>query len=1444
MCYFCIYINVQMKKHIHFHINSLFIYFYCSCFLISCNTFNNIASLHEQIDSLNLSAHKYRYVSIDSLMEKSRKAYQLSEHTYNDGKNAALCNLGFANYMKMDFHSSAECYRTVVSTSDNELLCLWADIGMMRLCSRTALNKEFYDYHNSALDRMERIGYDEILMDERQYELWNYLKSEFHLVASSYYMMLRQDAQVDEHLEWLKNDNFTNSDSTQLTNLSFLLGDYKHYPTDDENVRALIRSMSVGRKSNLTFYESVSMQAVAQMLIKSETIRSGTITFVREMLNVGEMKTMELALHLAHRALALAKEYGSLYDIAESYVVLSKYWLHNGDYQSSLNYSDSALAYVNFQHKAYCKEYGKHLNNAVSGKDSLLSYSDDTDSISTEMRWIKDDEVWTSPSLIADIREQTCKIYSAMGMKKEADYNRNIYLDILDGTRQDMKMQQRYETLANEEKVVDIMLFTVAFLLIVLFAFFYIIANRLKKKSVVTISKLNEVTELCRKIIISLEINEDSDEVDIRKRLSDKVNNDIKDLFPSLDKGFFSDINHCRMSRYDRELFEVIKCFYEWAVTNTFSFTQYEKEKQKLCNEKYLHEKRIEEHKRANITKSAGLSIATGITPFLDRVINEINKLKKGIEPAEFKDRLVYISELVDKINDYNTALSYWVKIKQGSVSLHIENFELNPLFQILLKSQNPLKNKGLVLEVHETNSVVKADKALTLFMIHTLLDNAQKYTNEGGKIIISALETDKYVEISVADTGVGMTPSHVKCIMDGKYHDAPDASKSNSSDVSKKGHGFGLMNCKGIIEKYKKLNSVFSVCGFYIESELGTGSKFAFRLPKGIMKSFYGLIAFPLLSLFFFACGFEYEESSDVSGDEWYPADSLLIKASDYADSLYFSNVDCLYEDALAFADSAFMLLNSYSLKENADTAYVLKKYDEQNNMPEIELWNSGFNTDYHVILDVRNELAITALALNDWKLYEYNNDIYTRLYKLVSQDKKLEEYCNALLHKNNDKQTLLVLIIAVIVIGALVCFILYYRHYLSYVFNMNQFVYFNGRMFDKSEYINADFLFDGINDIHIADSLSLAFMDGGMNKIIFQHSANSTNNDAVEEYMKSCIENKNIIVKSDGRIRVYPLLVTQDNKIETVGAMAVTFSNNSLSDDENLIMNLISQFVAIRLYYSSVETSKIKTELELLTDENRRVEQEENNIHIHNMVLDNCLSTIKHETIYYPSKIKVISDKIISTISNKTNLTDEEKADLKNSIVYMSELANYYKEIFTLFCNHALRQLQCIFFRKSEFNSEYLLRYAVKSFNKQNTHKRLSDINFVIDNQNVKYSVIGDKKLMEYFIDSLLSAILELEEPGNIYMQCCEKEHFIEFSLTDTRRTFSYDYIQRMFHPDSMIYDVDTDKLIGYQYLICKQIIREHDEYGGRRGCRVYVENIDENNLGVKYVFTLNKG
>ena len=60
-----------------------------------------------------------------------------------------------------------------------------------------------------------------------------------------------------------------------------------------------------------------------------------------------------------------------------------------------------------------------------------------------------------------------------------------------------------------------------------------------------------------------------------------------------------------------------------------------------------------------------------------------------------------------------------------------------------------------------------------------------------------------------------------------------------------------------------------------------------------------------------------------------------------------------------------------------------------------DLDWFNRHFDTDYYALLDVRNEAAVAFLALGNLEAYRYNNNAYTALYKQISEDTSLEQYC-----------------------------------------------------------------------------------------------------------------------------------------------------------------------------------------------------------------------------------------------------------------------------------------------------------------------------------------------------------------------------------------------------------------------------------------------------------------
>lgn len=70
-------------------------------------------------------------------------------------------------------------------------------------------------------------------------------------------------------------------------------------------------------------------------------------------------------------------------------------------------------------------------------------------------------------------------------------------------------------------------------------------------------------------------------------------------------------------------------------------------------------------------------------------MIHEVDRLMKGDDPEEVKqERYTYISELTDKINQYNSILTDWIQMRQGAINLRIESFPLQPLFDIVAKGK------------------------------------------------------------------------------------------------------------------------------------------------------------------------------------------------------------------------------------------------------------------------------------------------------------------------------------------------------------------------------------------------------------------------------------------------------------------------------------------------------------------------------------------------------------------------------------------------------------------------------------------------------------------------------------------------------------------------------------------------------------------------------------
>lgn len=1429
------------------------------------------------IDSLNQVAYSYRYKDLDSSCHAATKAYQ-NVNLYRQGKAEAANNLGFCAFMHMDFEEAEKFHNEVYSLTKNELELLIADIGLMKIYQRTAMNKEFYDYRNSALRRMKRIDEDNnLFVDKHERMRLNYARSEFYIVSAVYYYYLQQRPEAVASINEIHPQEELAADTNQLLYYHYIKGSTALCDGESADERRLQEfdelyiTWKLASRNGYLYFEGNGVQGLANLMASPDNYEFFQNRRSHALKQFGVPVDSLLPMHLGQLALKKFKQYNDLYQIAGAYVSIGKYLNAHGNYTEALDTLTIALECVNYHHRRY---YDCH-----DSLDWLKTY-DLRDTISSEKAWIQR-KLKTVPEWISRIREQLSVTYAGLEMKHHSDYNRNIYLDILEDTRQDRELQSRYQSLKSEARQLNILLLFVIVGFILVVVFFWFFNERSKVRNRVHLHRLKQMLDICQKITASIPADAQTED-EIVDAILAAVQADIEELFGI--KGIRIEDRQLvlpgRLTKDERAMVHVITPYITWALDNGMTSISLGDERRRLEKERYVYEQHIAGNKRQNLIKKACLAIVNGIHPYIDRIINEVHKLtEKGFMHDERikAEKYQYMDELVTTINEYNDILALWIKMKQGSLSLNIEIFGLNELFDLIRKGNRAFEMKQQQLKVTPTDTYVKADKALTLFMINTLAENARKYSPKGGTVKVYARSTKEYVEISVEDNGYGLSEEDVTRIIGEKLYNSQEIGMLNAADREElrknKGSGFGLMNCKGIIEKYRKTNEVFKVCLFSVESSLGNGSRFFFRLPVGVRKTLM-LIGCVFLWLGAGSCN-DNVEKAVMQPDEIYAQlaqdslsmaaedeyELLLNRASDYANDAYYSNVIGNYEQALVYVDSAMTFLNEHYEKYASKPHRYMTLWGE-GEAAELSWWNDYFNSDFHVILDIRNEASVALLALKQWDAYAYNNAAYTTLYKLLGEDQSLEEFCRQLERSTNNKMVGVILFVGLIGMLLLGYYVLYIRKRLVNRWNLEQVLEINKQIFAASltqipetdEMLQreentlraipqriVDDAFDAVNELLTIDRLGVAVYNEASQKLEYalnsvvknvslmnEDSDGAENSEAWKEVVQRCFEQRTQL--SAPGFEALPLLVDVAGDSRCVGVLYLEQQESTEQEAAHLLLELVARYIAIVVFNAVVKLATKYRDIEAAHEEAHRASWEDSMLHVQNMVLDNCLSTIKHETIYYPNKIKQLIGKLRSE-----NLPEAEEKEMVSGI---SELIEYYKGIFTILSSCASRQLEEVTFRRGVIAVPELFMLAEKYFRKASRGKAFA---VTFQTEAVDERVSGDFIQLRFLLENLIDEALSAPLDGELRLKAVTDGEYIRFLFTDARREKTREELNQLFYPnlERMMSTSEKGELRGTEYLVCKQIIRDHDEFAGRRGCRINAEPAE--NGGFTVYFTI---
>ena len=165
--------------------------------------------------------------------------------------------------------------------------------------------------------------------------------------------------------------------------------------------------------------------------------------------------------------------------------------------------------------------------------------------------------------------------------------------------------------------------------------------------------------------------------------------------------------------------------------------------------------------------------------------------------------------------------LLQWARLQRGLIPFNPKAIHLRSMIdESIAIALEPAKNKGIELTYTIPDELnVYADTYMLQTVIRNLVSNAMKFTSKGGKISLSAKTNgDNSIEISIADTGIGMNKSMIENLF------RPDVQTGRPGTEGEPSSGFGLLLCKEFIEKHGGKIGV--------ESEVGNGSAFYFTIP------------------------------------------------------------------------------------------------------------------------------------------------------------------------------------------------------------------------------------------------------------------------------------------------------------------------------------------------------------------------------------------------------------------------------------------------------------------------------------------------------------------------------------------------------------------------------------------------------------------------------------
>lgn len=237
-----------------------------------------------------------------------------------------------------------------------------------------------------------------------------------------------------------------------------------------------------------------------------------------------------------------------------------------------------------------------------------------------------------------------------------------------------------------------------------------------------------------------------------------------------------------------------------------------------------LVEERTKELATANATKDKFFSIiAHDLKNSFNGLLGYSNILLSDFDAFGDQDKISMISairQVSESTYKLLQNLLDWARVQTGVIPFNPEVMQLNVLLKDEFYMQRKLaEQKGIQFDIEIPEVlVVEVDHNMISTVVRNLLSNAVKYTKSGGSAVLSLKKVENWAEISVIDTGIGISNENLA-----KLFQVNENFKTFGTN-NEEGTGLGLILCKEFILKNKG--------EIVVKSEMGVGTEIRVRLP------------------------------------------------------------------------------------------------------------------------------------------------------------------------------------------------------------------------------------------------------------------------------------------------------------------------------------------------------------------------------------------------------------------------------------------------------------------------------------------------------------------------------------------------------------------------------------------------------------------------------------